>query len=176
MGSFINHTGKRYGRLTAIEFAYIDHTGRACWKFRCDCGNEKTMPAINASRGQSKSCGCYHKEIVRKNGFKHGDSNGKGRHSRLYRILNGMKNRCENSNHKAFLNYGGRGITICPEWHDYEVFKKWALEVGYKEGLTIDKKDNDGNYEPSNCQWITLADNLRKANPIDNLRKAKVAC
>ena len=111
--------------------------------------------------------------------YKHGESK-----TRLHRIWKGMKERCTNSKHKQFKDYGGRGITICPEWtNDYTVFRDWALNNGYKENLTIDRIENDGNYEPNNCQWITRTENNRSrkwnkinmqiANEIRELYKTK---
>jgi hypothetical protein len=75
-----------------------------------------------------------------------------------------MKQRCEYPKHRSYKNYGGRGIKVCDEWHDdFQVFHDWAIAAGYKDGLTIDRVDNDGGYTPDNCQWITAAENARKA-------------
>lgn len=82
-------------------------------------------------------------------------------HPRLYRIWLSMKNRCENSNRPKYKDYGGRGISVCEEWHDAKTFCKWALENGYEEGLQIDRIDVNGNYEPSNCRWVTPKENSR---------------
>ncbi|MBT1161282.1 hypothetical protein [Bifidobacterium sp. SO1] len=82
---------------------------------------------------------------------------------KLYAIWNNMKRRCENPKMPSYRWYGGRGIRVCPEWHSFQCFEKWALSNGYAEGLSIDRIDNDGNYEPANCQWISSADNTRKA-------------
>lgn len=82
---------------------------------------------------------------------------------RLRNIWNCMKQRCENPNHTAARWYHNRGIRVCKEWQDYETFRTWAIENGYKDNLTIDRKDPDGNYEPYNCRWITRAENCRKA-------------
>lgn len=83
--------------------------------------------------------------------------------TRLYNILRNMKARCSNPNNDRFRDYGGRGITVCDEWkNDYYKFKEWALENGYENHLTIDRIDNNGNYEPSNCRWTTL--NIQQHN------------
>jgi len=99
--------------------------------------------------------------------YKHG-----WKKTRLYNTWNHMKQRCSNIKNKDYLNYGGRGITICPEWADKEKgfinFRDWALNNGYKDSLTIDRKENNGNYCPENCQWITNGENLR------NTRHCKV--
>ena len=109
---------------------------------------------------KQETCG-IHKRV------KHG---GKG--TRLYRIWNCIKDRCFNINNQAFENYGGRGITICPEWtNDYIAFRDWALSNGYKENLQINRINNNGNYEPNNCNWITSAENCQ--NKRNNVIKSK---
>ena len=87
---------------------------------------------------------------------------------RLYNIWNAMKTRCNNSKHISYKYYGGRGIKVCDEWQDYIVFRDWALSHGYADNLTIDRIDNNGNYEPGNCQWLTLEDNLKKRDKDKN--------
>ena len=86
--------------------------------------------------------------------------------NRLYKIWTGMKNRCSRKSQRApYKYYGARGISVCPEWRiSYQAFRSWALSNGYQENLVIDRKDNDGNYEPSNCQWITRSEHSRKSN------------
>ena len=101
---------------------------------------------------QYKSCGCdanAHK-------ISHGESR-----TKLYRVWDSMKSRCLNSKHHAYKDYGGRGITLCHEWYEYEPFKKWALEHGYVQGLTIDRIDNNNGYSELNCRFINIAENLR---------------
>lgn len=79
----------------------------------------------------------------------------------LYNKWSSMKTRCYSSHSKDYKNYGGRGIKICEEWLDYKYFREWSLSSGYIEGLTIDRIDNDGNYEPNNCKWLTMAEQQR---------------
>lgn len=101
-----------------------------------------------------------------KNNFKHGES-----FTRLYRTWAGMKARCNNKFSSNFKYYGGRGIFVCQEWEaDFTNFRNWALSHGYTDTLTIDRIKNDGNYEPSNCQWLTKSENTRKAN-LDRKKK-----
>jgi len=100
---------------------------------------------------KQKSCGC---QI---HNYKHGETGG-----RLYLIWMNMKQRCYNINNTEFINYGGRDITICPEWaNDYTKFRDWAVKNGYVDSLTIDRINNDGNYEPSNCHFVTRTENNR---------------
>jgi hypothetical protein len=106
----------------------------------------------------------YKKHAARKEG-KHGDTRGNDR-LRLYKIWAGMKNRCSRKSQCVpYKYYGSRGISVCPEWRtSYQAFRSWALANGYQENLVIDRKDNNGNYEPSNCQWITRSEHSRKSN------------
>ena len=104
-----------------------------------------------------------------KNSIQHGET-----HTRLYRIWHGMKQRTLNSNDKDYENYGSRGITICPEWtNDYIKFRDWALSHGYADDLVIDRIENNGNYEPSNCQWITVLESNRNKRNTINMQIAK---
>ena len=82
---------------------------------------------------------------------------------RLYRIWQAMKKRCFRSYRKDYKYYGGRGVTVCEAWLDFQIFSSWAMASGYENTLALDRVDNDGNYEPGNCQWLSIADNLRKA-------------
>lgn len=163
MSKINNLVGKQFGRLTVIKYDGSNKNGRALWLCQCDCGNTKTILGSSLLNGSTLSCGCYNKELVKKTNIKHNKS-----YSKLYKVWQGMKTRCYNKNFIYYCNYGGRGITICKEWlNDFEIFYKWAISNGYKEGLTIDRINNDGNYEPNNCRWITRAEQNR------NQRKTK---
>lgn len=97
--------------------------------------------------------------------LKHGD-NDKGGRARLWRIWRNMKTRCYNVNIRQYKNYGGRGISVCHEWHEYLPFKQWALANAYRDDLTIDRIDNNKGYFPDNCQFITRSENSKKARRI----------
>lgn len=154
-------TGQTFGRLTATK--RIDKNGRAYYVCQCSCGNVCEVFHSNLTQGFSKSCGCLSREIAADRVRTHGMSQ-----SKLYRVLKAMKDRCMLKSCKAYKNYGGRGITICDEWlgeNGFQNFYNWAMANGYIEGLTIDRINNDGNYEPSNCRWvdrITQGNNTRK--------------
>lgn len=134
---------------------------------RCKCGKVKHVWQTALNTGKSKSCGCLFKkesiERLRKKATKHGMSrNAKNCGHPLYSVWVGMKRRCNSSNVVGYHNYGGRGISVCAEWEaDFKLFYNWATENGYKKGLQIDRIDNDGNYEPSNCRFVTPSENLR---------------
>lgn len=121
------------------------------WKMRCSCGNF-FIAQPSCSSGMCPSCG---QEVGRIKRIKHGEAPMKGKNStRLYRIWDCMRSRCNNKRDTGYKNYGGRGIKVCPEWKDYLIFKEWALANGYDEKLTIDRINVDGDYEPSNCRWV----------------------
>lgn len=158
--------GKTFGRLTVIDQAE-NKNGFTYWKCRCSCGNIVTIKGVNLKIGKTKSCGCLNRDVVIQRNKDNAD--GKYRNSRLYRIYYGMRTRCYNKDDIGYKAYGSRGITICDEWlNDFLVFQDWALKNGYQDNLSIDRINNDGNYEPSNCRWVDgkTQSNNRRSNRI----------
>ena len=155
MGAFKDLTQQKFGKLTAISY-YRKHN-RVYWRCECDCGNKIDVRSDGLTTGQTKSCGCLHREIVTKVNTTHGKCN-----TRLYDSWTDLKQRCYNKHNKRYKDYGGRGIEVCDEWrNNFQAFYDWAMSNGYNDSLTIDRIDVDGNYEPSNCRWATLKQQLR---------------
>ena len=143
-------TGKKFGNLTAMKPIKTGNSVK--WECICDCGNKVSAYGYDLQRGRVVSCGC------RK--VKHGY-----RYKRLYSIWQSMKKRCLNPNHKFYKYYGGKGISVCSEWmDDFSTFKNWSIANGYDDCLTIDRINSNAGYSPDNCQWITSAENTRKAD------------
>lgn len=158
----LNLTGKMFGRWTVLRRVY-HRPGRSQWLCRCSCGIEKVVYGTRLKAGKSGSCGCLQKELASKRHTTHGC-----RRDPLYDVWRQMILRCNAPLNKAYHRYGGRGIHVCSEWSaDVLVFIAWAKKSGYVSGLTLDRADNDGHYEPNNCRWVTMKEQQR--NRRDNV-------
>jgi len=143
--------GQRFGKLVVIEESE-KRNGNVAWKCLCDCGKETTSLSYNLTSGKSKSCGCVRGEKVGELMRTHGQSK-----TRLYGIYKGMKQRCNNKNTPAYKYYGGKGVSICPDWlNDFLKFKEWSINNGYLAKKSIDRRNPNGNYCPENCRWVDL--------------------
>lgn len=152
-------SGMRFGKLVSVREVGMKN-GAYVWECVCDCGNTAFVDVRHLSSGHTQSCGCNRREGTKKPAYSHGLCR-----TRLYRIWGNMKTRCLNPRAYNYSYYGGKGIAICEEWlHSFEAFYDWAMGNGYKDGLTIDRKDSNGDYCPSNCQWITQSQNAARAN------------
>lgn len=165
--NMMDYSGYRFGRLTVLCYSHSKR-GQSFWVCKCDCGNITTVVQGNLKSGKTKSCGCIRREnpIRIKIGNLHG--------TRIHKIYHNMKNRCLNQQNPRYKDYGGRGIMICNEWLGkyigFNNFYEWAKNNGYRDDLTLDRIDNDGNYCPENCRWVdekAQRRNTRKNNNVE---------
>jgi len=153
----------KYGRLTFLE--EISEGRNTQWLMFCDCGSTKTFYKCNVLRGTTTSCGCYRKEKQ----TKHNQGSYLQGRSLTYRIWVGLRSRCNNPKAKDYKYYGVKGIRVCPQWDDFNIFLLDMGECPSKE-YSIDRIDSTGNYEPSNCRWITKFENISRASTGRNKR------
>jgi hypothetical protein len=151
---FQDQTGKKFGRLTAIQ--HLGSRNKKVWYlFRCECGTEKEISINHVKSGRTVSCGC----VGRTNAARHCTTHNQSRNP-LYFVWAGMMQRCYDTDFVDYHNYGGRGITVCEEWHRVENFVR-DMTPGYQKGLQLDRERNDEGYSKENCRWVTHKQNNR---------------
>ena len=146
--------GRRFGRLTVLDEAGRDQWRHLLWKCKCDCGAIRLVTQWNLVAGITVSCGCYAKDRASKQLKQHGLSS-----NRFFETWTSMMKRCYNPNCSGYYRYGGRGICVCDEWHDVKTFIDWCESQNPPENMQIDRIDNDGNYSPDNCRFVTIKEN-----------------
>lgn len=155
--------GKKFGRLLVVEYLGAGKHNKHYWRCECDCGGSNALATYRLTgSAPTLSCGCIRKEKLKENRCnptRHGLSTHK-----LYQVFQSMHQRCVNPKSQRWQYYGGKGVSVCKEWHSLTKFYDWAKASGYKEGLSIDRIDPDGDYTPENCRWITVAENTRRAH------------
>ena len=157
MGKKLDLRGQPFGKLTVLRENGRDKHNNVIWLCHCECGNEVTVRCSNLRSEKTTSCGCYQRERSAESHTKHGM-----RKTRLYSTWTDMLKRVgvyKGASEDDKLRYQDRGITVCDGWLVFENFRDWALTHGYKEGLQIDRRDNDKGYCPENCRWVTPKDN-----------------
>lgn len=165
--NFRDLTGQRFGRLEIVGRAPNGPGWTVRWSCRCDCGIEKVIAAGGILSGAVISCGCAKKEIAANLSRTHGQSK-----TKFYSVWLQMIGRCHRADHPSFKDYGARGISVCERWRGS--FEAFADDMGPRpDGLSIERKDNDGNYEPSNCKWATAAEQSANRRPYPSGRKSR---
>lgn len=164
--NFIDLTGQTIEKWRVISLShYAQSANSIYWLCICECGTKRCVNGAHLRSHRTKSCGCHKQSVLRNNHlFKHG-----GHGTREYNAWRGAKNRCYQTAHTGYRNYGGRGIAMCQEWRDD--FARFLADMGpCPAGLTLDRINNDGNYEPGNCRWATRSVQAKnKRHPKSNL-------
>lgn len=163
MGRFIDRTGQRFGRLTALSRVVSENRSKVLWRCVCECGKELCVSAGSLVTGNTTSCGCYLKERITKHG---------GWKNASYNTWRAMLRRCNNPKDKDYKRYGAAGVRVCAAWHDYKVF---AEDMGEPMGdQTLDRKNTYGDYTPENCRWADLPTQARNVRLRENSKSGYI--
>lgn len=156
MPTKLNLLGNVFGRFTVLGPGPLSGV-KTTWRCKCTCGTIKVVATTHLRSGKTLSCGCLQRERATGVAPVHGESK-----TPLFRVWSSMLGRCKNAKHRFFSYYGGRGIRICRAWSEsYIAFRDWALANGYSRELWLDRRNNDGDYRPSNCRWTTRKESNR---------------
>jgi|GEM_PF-2034354 len=169
----IDLVGRRFGEWLVIAMCPGRRRGLIYWHCRCSCGEERDVRGDGLRDGISSNCGCIRIEKLRKRATTHGMTG-----TRIYRCWQDMLARCLNPNHRSFSHYGGRGITVCKRWQHEHGFENFHCHMGNpsRPDLSLDRINNDGNYEPGNVRWATRAEQRANQRPAKRKRqRAKLA-
>lgn len=156
---FIDLTGEKFGKWIIVKRDVDTNNKRSRWICKCECGISRSVSSDRLISGRSLSCGCFKRRNY--------DKYGKERYKRIHGIWRNMNYRCYNKKSKSYKYYGERGVTVCEEWKTVNPFVEWAINNGYDDNLEIDRINPYGNYEPSNCRWITMVE--QQNNKTDNV-------
>ena len=155
--------GYRLGKLEVVKYLGKGKYDKHYWGCSCECGGSVVLPTYRITGSiPTLSCGCLRVEKFKEN--RHNPTKHGLHKHKLYSVYYAMLYRCYNPNAPRWKYYGAKGIAVCVEWQTFEDFYKWAMANGYEDGLTIDRVDNQRNYEPDNCQWISRSENTRRAH------------
>lgn len=171
MGTARDLRGMVFGRLTVEERVGVTQHRAVVWRCKCSCGKTHDADSRQLGSGKTKSCGCLRSDNSRQTLTKHGVTTWRGKKPKLYSVWCEMRARCSRPTHKHYADYGGRGIKVCERWDDYELFEQDIAAMGPKPtaSSTLDRKDNNGNYEPGNCRWASKEEQSRNRRNVKRL-------